>query len=279
MVPSRALSTENAARGWRQLAIALAPAILLVLVALWEVTVIARAGSDVPGDDDWQRASVRLRADHEAGDLIVFAPSWIDPVGRLHLGDLIPIDMAARMDGARYATIWELSIRGARAAETGGLEATSVDHFGPLTMRRFVREPAIVLSDFVADFARARTRGSARVDLQEVGFAPHRCILARPRPDATVTVTFTGVELGSELVGYVGLADVFTRRDDRDPGRLDVSVAGELVATTTVGVDDGWVRFAVATTPSPSATVEFAATAVGAKAKKRLICFAAEARR
>ncbi len=279
MVPSRALTTENAARGWRRLTIALAPALLLGLVAIWEVAVIARAGGDVASDDDWSRASTRLRASHESGDLIVFAPDWIDPVGRLHLGDLIPIDMAARMDGARYATIWELSIRGARAAETEGLEATSVDHFGALTMRRFEHEPAIVLSDFVAEFARARTQGSARVDLQEVGFAPHRCILARPRPNATVTVTFTDVELGSELVGYVGLADVFTRRDDRAPGRLDVWVAGKVAVTTTFGVDDGWVRFAARTTPSPRATVEFAATAVGANARKRLICFAAEARR
>jgi hypothetical protein len=88
-------------------------------------------------------------------------------------------------------------------------------------------------------------------------------------------VTFASARLGSALVGYVGLADVFTRRDDREPARLEVLVGGELVAERTVGVNDGWVRFDAATTPAESAEVEFRATALG---KNRLVCFAAEAR-
>jgi hypothetical protein len=88
-----------------------------------------------------------------------------------------------------------------------------------------------------------------------------------------------GAALGRELVGHVGLADVFTRRDVRDPGRLVVKVDGRVVADVTVGVDDGWVRFAAPTAARADATVEFAATAVGPRARDRRICFAAEARR
>ena len=71
---------------------------------------------------------------------------------------------------------------------------------------------------------------------------------------------------------------MFHRRDVRDPGRLDVEIAGKVVASTTVGVDDGWVRFAAPTTPGPTDVI-FIATAVGPRSRDRLICFAAEARR
>jgi len=95
-----------------------------------------------------------------------------------------------------------------------------------------------------------------------------------PPANRPVRVTFPALPLGSRLVGYVGLADVFTRRDIRAPGTLAVEIAGRPVASTTVGVDDGWVRFEATTTPGP-ADVTFIASATAAQ---RLICFAAEAR-
>ncbi|HUH06108.1 MAG TPA: hypothetical protein VML75_29165 [Kofleriaceae bacterium] len=259
---------------WR-VALGVAPAVLIALVAIWETVATVRAGSDIPGDAAWDRASAAVRAEHRPGDLIVFAPAWIDPVGRMHLGDLIPIEMAARMDAARYARIWELSIRGARSPDTRGLAPVSTTHVGDLTLRRFERQPAEVVTDFVA--ARPATSG-ARVELQEVGFEPRRCVVARPRAGESIEVRYPGVALGSRLVGYVGLADVFTRRDDRQPGQLTVVIDGAEVASVRAGVDDGWVRFEAPTTPAASAEVIFRASA-GPRANKRLICFAAEARR
>jgi hypothetical protein len=67
---------------------------------------------------------------------------------------------------------------------------------------------------------------------------------------------------------------VFTRRDVRSPGQLDVEIAGKVVASAIAGVDDGWVRFAAPTAPGP-ADVVFVARASDAG---RRICFAAEAR-
>ena len=250
-----------------------------MFVAIWEVVCVARAGGDVPGDEAWQRASAAVRQRFEPGDLIVFAPAWNEPVGRKHLGDLITVDTAARMDAARFATIWELSIRGARAPETRGLSAVSSESFGGLRVNEYRREPAMVVTDFVAALSRATQRSGASVQLEEVGFEPHRCIKVVPRPDQTVHITFAHEQLGTQLVGYVGLADVFKRRDVRDPGRLEVSIDGVGVASVEFGVDDGWVRFEAATTPGTDATVDFAATAVGPEATDRLICFAAEARR
>ena len=263
------------------------PALLLLAVASWEIVAAARAGDDVPGDDAWTEASRFVRAGYQPGDLIVFAPSWLDPVGRMHLGDLMTVDDAARMDDARYAVVWEVSIRGAAAPEARGREVSIAGGAGGVRVRRLVREPAVVLTDFVERYGKGRRSvaiagkpvGQPRVVLEEVGFAPHRCVRVEPRPDQTVRLTFRDVALGSSLVGYVGLADVFTRRDIRNPGHLEVFVDGESVASARFGVDDGWVRFSADTRPAASAQVTFAATAVGTKARKRLICFAAEARK
>jgi hypothetical protein len=241
------------------------PAVFLVLVSLWEVVATRLDATSVPGDDAWERAAQIVRSQHQAGDLIVFAPEWADPVGRLHLGDLIPIEMAGRMDAARYGRIWELSIRGARAPETAGLPAAFAQDVGGVIVRRFERTPAVVVSDVLAS--------GQPVTLAEVGFEPHRCIQVVPSPGHPQRITIP-MQLGTRLVGYAGLADVFTRRDIRAPGSLAVEIGGRQVAAVHPGVDDGWVRFEAPTTPGP-ADVTFVASAT---APQRLICFAAEAR-
>jgi hypothetical protein len=256
------------------------PAAALIAIAVWSTC--RMTGAQAPDDAAWQRAAARVRQEHQPGELIVFAPAWADPIGRLHLGDLLPIEMAGRLDGARYGVIWELSIRGARAPETRGLRPTMTTSTGGVTVRRYQRPAIEVLYDFApqiaaATVAGARSRGPELV-LAEVGFDPHRCAQIVPEAGKSATLTFAGVPLGSSLAIGAGLADVFTRRDVRAPGELAVAVDGRPVATLRFGVDDGWVRKTVATTPG-TATVAFTATAVGPKSPNRLICFAAEARR
>ena len=246
------------------------------MVSLWEVCAARRAASSAPDDAAWHSAAAKVRAEYRSGDLIVFAPDWVDPVGRLHLGDLIPVEVAARMDAARYGRIWELSSRGARSLDTVGLAPVlSEDHRG-VVVRRYERAPVIVAADVLDRLATATTAGPApSLELTEVGFAPHRCLQLNPTPGTPQRVTFPALPLGTELVGYVGIADVFTRRDVRSPGQLDVELAGKVIASARFGVDDGWVRFAAATQPGV-ADVTFIARASDAN---RRICFAAEARR
>ena len=258
--------------------VAALPAVLLVAVALWEVVATRCDATSVPGDDAWRDAAAEVRAGFHPGDLIVFAPDWVDPTGRLHLGDLIPVDVAARMDAAKFGRIWELSIRGAHHPDTDGLDPASSETHDGVTVRRFERAPVVVLADIRDRMTGVLTSGGGigpAVDLAEVGFEPHRCIQITPNPGQQSRITFPDLPLGSELVGYVGLADVFTRRDIRAPGKLEVEIAGKLVASVSPGVDDGWVRFAVATTPG-TAPVTFIASA---DAPKRQICFAAETRK
>jgi hypothetical protein len=244
---------------------------------------VSRVSRRAPDEREWRALSAALRAAHQPGDLVTFAPGWIDPLGRRYLGDLIPLEMAGRMDAARYAVLWEVAEGGARAPDTAGLEPDRTQDFGRLSLRRYRRRPAAVVTDFAGALPGAQVSGRAagrpEVRLEEVGFAPHRCVVVVPQPGQTVRISYPAAALGTQLVGYVGLADVFTRRDVRDPGRLVVSVDGRALADVTAGVDDGWVRFAAPTQPRAAAAVEFAATAVGPRARDRRICFAAEARR
>jgi hypothetical protein len=275
-------SSDGTQAGSRRARIAAVPAVLLAVIAIWEAIAAQRAGAGVPGDEAWARAAAIVRAGFRRGapgtpgDLIVFAPDWIDPVGRLHLGDLISIDDAARMDAARYGRIWELSIRGARARDTAGLAPVETRDEGGVVVRRFERAPAEVLADLREQLPAARVEGApARppsLELAEVGFSPHRCVLVVPRPGAPARITFPALPAG-ELVGYVGIADVFTRRDERRPGRLTVEQAGRALAEVTAGVEDGWLRFAARVAGGEVAFV------VGSDGPNRQVCFAAEVRR
>ncbi len=175
----------------QKLVLGLLPAVALAAIAAWSTCRTVGAGAGVPGDDAWAQAAALVRAEHQPGDLIVFAPRWIDPVGRLHLGDLIPIEVAARLDGERYGRIWELDIRGARAAETRGLAAAWTRDVGGITVRRFERAPAEVVTDVLALPPPATSglaaRGPSTV-LAEVGFEPHRCWQVVPSAGQSVTL-------------------------------------------------------------------------------------------
>lgn len=271
----------------KKLFLGLAPALALVAIAAWSTCRVVGAGAGVPDDRAWAAAAAAVRAQHRPGDLIVFAPGWVDPVGRLHLGDLIPLEMAGRQDADRYGVIWELAVRGARAPETAGLRPGWQRGFAGVSVRRFERTPVEVVADLVevaaAGPGRLRVGGQVargpQVVLAEVGFTPRRCVQVVPAPGREIEVTFPAVTLGRELVGGVGLADVFTRRDVRTPIELVVRVGEQEVARARAGVDDGWVRWRGATTPGTADVTVVARALGGARARDRLVCFAAEARR
>lgn len=261
--------------------LALLPAIALAAISVWEIVAVARAGSDVPSSDDWAAASEALRARRGPAELITVAPDWLDPVLRMYVGDLMTTAQIGRLDDRRYDVVWEFSARGAAAPERRGRERVDTLRFGELTLSKWRYTPPRVVTDFLAAAATAeingRIRGARIVSLEEVGFEPRRCVKVVPRPNQTIEVRFPDVRLGTELVVGAGLADIFTRRDVRDPGRLAISIAGSEVARVDLGVDDGWVLTRIPTKPV-IADVVFAATAVGIEARDRRVCFAAEAR-
>ncbi|MBP9086171.1 MAG: hypothetical protein KBG15_08630 [Kofleriaceae bacterium] len=264
---------------------AVAPAWALAIVAVWATIRTLHAPATVPDDAAWQQAATYVRSQFRPGDLIVFAPPWIDPVGRTQLGDLIPLAAAGRLDAAHYPTIWHVAIRNAVHPDVAQLVAASSpgpQSFAGVVVTRFDQPAITITADAATLLSTATVTGAiargATVELTEVGFTPHRCVQVVPQPNGSIRVTFPAFTLGTQLVVGVGLADVFTRRDSRSPGKLSVEIAGAVVASAQFGVNDGWVKMQASTTPG-TAEVSFVATAVGATSRDRLICFAAQARR
>jgi hypothetical protein len=257
-------------------------AVLLLALAGWAALATCRTASSVPGDAAWKRAAAIVRAGYQRGDLIAFAPEWIDPVGRMHLGDLLSVDDAARMDAARFARVWVVSIRGARSTEVAGERPALAQTAAGVEVQRFDRTPVVVLDTAMQALATAKSSGAMAMGpsavLAEVGFTPRRCVQVVPAAGGAVTIEFPGFELGTQLVGYVGLADVFTRRDVREPGQLELQIGGRKVAEVTAGIDDGWVRFSATTQPGRAA-VTVIARSPSPGARDRRLCFAMESRR
>jgi hypothetical protein len=236
----------------------------LVALAIWETATLLHVHAAAPGDDDWAHVEAIVRAGWKPGDLVVFAPAWMDPVGREHLGDLLTIHDAARLDAARYATIWEVSARGATAPDATG-PVSSDEQLGALRVRRHDHPAAPVAWDL-----RARSR------LVEVDYAPHECSPLRPPGNLDAgTVT-----LDHHLVVRAGLADFRARRDNRAQARVRVAIDDQVVAERLVGNDDGWAPLPpIETTPGPHHVV-FSSEAVVAPGQpvNLDLCIAAEAR-
>jgi hypothetical protein len=225
----------------------------LIAVALVESGLGLYGPRSVASDADWAAAAAHVRAQLQPDDLIVFAPAWIDPTGRHHLGDRMPVEMVARADTDRYARIWELSVRGARAEDTAGLAAVETRAFGRVTVRRYDKPAMKVLRDLTSAFPEARVtlqprnapadprRRAAPDGAEEGSDAPEtpcgvdgkarRCGPARVEPRVleidyrprrgVLAPVVAGQRLiisyedvpAGKLVGHVGLHDYYARKN------------------------------------------------------------------
>jgi hypothetical protein len=246
---------------------ALLMTVLLVLLAIWEIATLAHVHAAAPGDADWKAATALIHAELKPGqDLIVFAPAWVDPVGRQWLGDQLTLDDLGRMDAAHYTRIWEVTVRGAQPPETEHLGApTYTVDFGGVRVRRFEQKPAVVVW--------APQTGQ---EILEVAHTPHRCIRGLGAHE------WKGITTGATLQVYAGLADVWARKENRAFAKIRVLVDGQEVGHTSVGNDDGWKPLApIATTPGVHDLVLDASVDPerGDPKRQRLdVCLAAEAR-
>lgn len=271
----------------------------MVVLALVETVHAFVAPALAPTEGDWKAAAMAVRAGFRSGDLIVAAPSWADPVMRQQLGDLVPVSVAGRMDAARYGRVWEISERGARAAEVSGASVLAVSKHGALTATLWQKKAADVVFDFLRDWRRAevsvRSAGaevpcvpiadrfvcvgaSVKPELLEVDTTLRNGLALDPLERATVVVTYAAVPLGRELAMACGLHNVWLRK--AGDGKVHVRV---LVDDREVGAIDGtnqagWAlrRFDTSAWSGQAATVRFEVTVD--KAQSRHFGFAAEAR-
>jgi hypothetical protein len=113
----------------------------------------------VPPDDDWERAAAFVRDHWEESDGAFAAPTWADPLLRLHLGDVLGFAQAGPSDLAGFDRVWVLSIRGHDRRGVPERAPDVDERFGRVWVRRWDLGPSNVLHDFV------ETVGSAEVTL------------------------------------------------------------------------------------------------------------------
>jgi hypothetical protein len=275
----------------------------LVLLAALETAQALIAPGRAPTRADWQTATQQLRTEFQPGDLIVASPGWADPLMRMHVGELLPIPHAARMDDARFGRVWVLGQHGAHAPEEAGRRMVFAQQFGALTLRRFEGVPAQLTYDFLERWQEARVvdwdpvrslaspcpwaqdsfvcpraGNTVRRTLVEVDQQIRRAILAPPVAGAIISVEFPAVPLGRELVVAAGLHDTWARKS---PGtaHLEVWVAGHPAQSADIGNRSGWHRLRIDTAARAGQTVPVRFQISSPQPALRNLAFAAEARR
>jgi hypothetical protein len=273
---------------------------LVVLLALVEAGNALVASMRAPSDKDWFAAAAKVRAGFQAGDLIVAAPAWSDPLMRLQLGDLVPMSVTGRMDSARFGRVWEISQRGARAPETDGAKAASTWRHGALTVKLWEKSAAAVSFDFLAEWQKASVAVGAAggeqpcwiaqnrfqcgdgtslgPELLEIDTAPRNGLAVEPHERVTTVVEYPAATLGRELAVAAGLHNVWQRKSGDGVVRMRVLVDGREIGTVAAGSMTGWtvLRFPTPELAGRDAKVRFEITVD--KSHGRHFGFAAEAR-
>lgn len=255
----------------------------LVLLALVESAVAVIAPSRAPTDGDWAAAAGAVRAEFRPGDLIVAAPAWADPILRVHLGDLIPPEMAARLDDARFPRVWEISQRGARSPEGQRGDVRSDRSFGRLRLRLIERPAPVVTYDFVARWSDGRLANGRGTSIErkivEVDQRLRLAIMTRPVAGGPVVIEFPAVPLGRELAIATGLHDTWMRKAARGTVQARLFVGERPVPLPETTNDSGWTETRVDTSAEEGRTLPVRLEITSAAPFDRYFAFAAEARR
>ncbi len=288
----------------RATSLKLALAALVILIALGETLVALVAPSRAPTDADWAAAAVAVREGFRPGDLIVCAPAWADPILRVYVGDLMPPEVAARMDDQRFARVWEVSQRGARSPEGRRGQVRLDRSFGHLRVRLIERDAPAIAYDFVAQWSEARLArreaGGATVPcpmmgarmvcpgtwsatlerkVVEVDQRLRLALMTEPIPGGTVVVEFPQARLGRVLVVATGLHDTWARKAARGTVAARLFIGARAVDLPETTDDSGWTETAVDTAAEDGRVVPVRLEITSAAPRERYFSFAAEARR
>jgi hypothetical protein len=155
-------------QAWRRWAFAVVPA-----VGLLELAAHAVQTRSIASDADWAAARDYVGSRAKPEDLVAFAPSWADPVGREHFSArLATLEREARADETRFPRALEVSIRGAHLRAFEGWRRTDRERFGLVTVTTWENPAAAqVLDDFVTMVTAQRVRVS-RVEGQREADCP-----------------------------------------------------------------------------------------------------------
>jgi hypothetical protein len=89
-----------------------------------------------PRVEEWRELAQAVAAQKRAGEPLVIAPDWAEPLARHAFGDrLFPLAELARSDDAAVRRVLEVSALGARNAATRGWHVVSESRAGRFTLR------------------------------------------------------------------------------------------------------------------------------------------------
>lgn len=149
------------APAWRRWAFVVVPAVGIVELVLH----LQQTHSVVP-DRHFADAAQSIEKELKPDDLVLFAPKWVDPVGREMAGpNIMTMARSAHPDETRFARAFELSIRGEHRPEVAGWQKTEERQFGGVTVTVLTNPSHAVVKD---DLVRHLTPDQAtayRVDL------------------------------------------------------------------------------------------------------------------
>jgi hypothetical protein len=161
-------------------------------------------------DADWFAARSVVKAMLRPDDLVAFAPTWLDPVGRSKFkDDVASLEREARPDDSRFARAIEISIRGSHLPEFAGWRVEAVRNVGAITVTTY-DNPKVerVIDDLVSHLDPSRATvlrldgsketpcpmGRLRSQTGNIGFGP-----AIPAERFGCPGTFVGVSVVQSL--------------------------------------------------------------------------------
>jgi len=110
--------------------------LLIPALGLVELAAQVIVAHHAPTLEAWRRLAPVVAAAKRAGEPLVVAPGWAEPIARSVFGDAaFPLAELARSDIEGYPRALELSLFGARSAETRGFRVASERQSGTFTLR------------------------------------------------------------------------------------------------------------------------------------------------
>jgi hypothetical protein len=138
------------------------------LIGIVELLAHVRQTRDVATDDDWRAARENVAKGLHAEDLLIFAPKWVEPIGRRWMqSDLATMDRMTFADASRYKRAIEVSIRGKHREELAGWKSAQTDRFGGVEVTTWENPAYSPVIDDPLDVSRMRvsyTQGGGGVD-------------------------------------------------------------------------------------------------------------------
>ena len=169
---------------------------------------VKQTTSDVVPDADWIAAREAVKTEAKPEDLVIFAPFWVDPVGRRWFGDdLAGIKREARPDETRFPRAIEVGIRGEHRPELDGWKKLSEHQVGKVTIGVYENPAKTLVHVDLLDLASPERMTVSRVE----GAGESPCAWQRGTGQAGGLGVPQGPAVPAERFvcsggGYVGLA-------------------------------------------------------------------------